>query len=133
METFERILLHAEECTRRARPDLGHSSRSTDLIGRLYQGAGAASVVQPDPALARVPVQRGDFMHLEWAVRDIEMYRGDPQTGRAARQLLNRFNALLGQQRAVIHMGGTAAFDPDAPAPHAPAAPALPTYRKETM
>ncbi|MFI7020165.1 hypothetical protein [Streptomyces sp. NPDC050164] len=131
MEAFERILLHAEECTRRARPDLGYSSRTTDLIGRLYQSAGAASVTQPDPELARIPVQKGDFMWLEFAIRDIEMYRGNPQMAHDARKLLNRFNALLGQQRAVIHMGGTPVFDPDAPAPAA--APELPTYRQETM
>ncbi|MDX3025406.1 hypothetical protein [Streptomyces acidiscabies] len=132
METFERILLHAEECTRRARPDLGYSSRNTDLIGRLYQSAGAASVTQPDPDLARIPVQKGDFMWLEYAIRDIEMYRGSAQTAHDGRQLLNRFNALLGQQRAVIHMGGTPAFGPDAPDPLTPAAPELPAYRQET-
>ncbi|MGW8730512.1 hypothetical protein ACWGNF_31300 [Streptomyces sp. NPDC055808] len=131
METFERILLHAEDCTRRARPDLGHSSRSTDLIGRLYQGAGAASVVQPDPGLARIPVRQGEFMHLEWAIRDIKMYGGDAGAAREAHQLLNRFNALLGAARAVVYMGDTPAFAPDAPAPATPAGPELPTYRKE--
>ncbi|MFJ8388642.1 hypothetical protein ACIQ9Q_29775 [Streptomyces sp. NPDC094438] len=128
METFERILLHAEECTRQARPDLGYSSRSTDLIGRLYQSAGAASVTQPNPDLVRIPVQKGDFMWLEFAIRDIEMYRGSPQTARDARQLLNRCNALLGQQRAVIHAGGTPMFDPDAPAPVSVDAPELPAH-----
>ncbi|RPK32648.1 hypothetical protein EES39_38265 [Streptomyces sp. ADI92-24] len=128
METFEQILLHAEECTRQARPDLGSSSRSTDLIGRLYQSAGAASVTQPDPDLVRIPVQKGDFMWLEFAIRDIEMYRGNPQTAREARQLLNRCNALLGQQRAVIHAGGTPMFDPDAPAPVNLDVPELPTH-----
>ncbi|MEW2615178.1 hypothetical protein AB0937_34340 [Streptomyces sp. NPDC047880] len=121
METLERILLHAEECVRRARPDLGYSSRTSDLIARLYQSAGAASVTQPDPDLVRIPVQKGDFMWLEFAIRDIEMYRGDPQTARDARHLLNRCNALLGQARAVIHMGGTPVFDPDAAAPELPA------------
>lgn len=125
MEAFEQILLHAEECTRRARPDLGYSSRTSDLVARLYQSAGAASVTQPAPELARIPVQKGDFMWLEFAIRDIEMYRGSPETARDGRKLLNRFNALLGQQRAVIHMGGTPAFDPDAPE--------LPTHRRETM
>ncbi|QNS09414.1 hypothetical protein [Streptomyces xanthii] len=121
MEALERILLHADECVRRARPDLGHRSHTTDLIGRLYQSAGAASVTQPDPDLVRIPVQKGDFMWLEFAIRDIETYQGDRQTGRDARQLLNRCNALLGQARAVIHMGGTPVFDPDAPAPELPA------------
>ncbi|MEU9480798.1 hypothetical protein [Streptomyces sp. NPDC048191] len=137
MEAFERVLLYAEECTRRARPDLGHGGRTTDLIGRLYQSAGAASVTQPDPDLVRIPVQQGDFMWLEFAIRDIETYRGDPQAAAAGRQLLKRFNVLLGQQRAVIHMGGTPVFDPDAPAtatPDAtPDATELPTYRQETM
>ncbi|WP_411107364.1 hypothetical protein [Streptomyces sp. cmx-4-9] len=133
MEAFEQILLHAEECTRRARPDLGYSSLTTELIGRLYQSAGAASVTQPDPDLVRIPLQKGDFMRLEWAIRDIDTYRGDPQTARDARQLLNRCNALLGQQRAVIHMGGTPAFDPDAPAPTRPATGELPPYHQETM
>lgn len=82
--------------------------------------------------MVRIPVQKGDFMWLEFSIRDIETYRGNPQTAREARQLLNRCNALLGQQRAVIHMGGTPAFDPDAPAPTMPAAPELPTYRQET-
>ncbi|MFE9406882.1 hypothetical protein ACFYNY_34805 [Streptomyces sp. NPDC006530] len=125
-KAFEEILLHAEECTRRARPDLGYSSRNTDLIGSLYQSAGAASVTQPDPDLVRIPVQKGDFMRLEFAIRDIEMYRGDPQMARDARQLRNRCHALLGQQRAVIHAGGTPMFDPDAPAPVSVEAPELP-------
>ncbi|WP_435059548.1 hypothetical protein [Streptomyces sp. bgisy060] len=125
MEEFERILLHSEECTRRSRPDLGYSSRNSDVIARLYQSAGAVSVVQPDPELARIPVRQGDFQWLEYAIRDIEMYRGDPQTACDGRTLLNRLNALLGQARAVIHMGGTPVFDP--------AAPELPAHHRETM
>ncbi|GHH54554.1 hypothetical protein [Streptomyces candidus] len=128
MEAFERILLHADECTRRARPDIGHSSYTTELIGRLYQSAGAASVMQPDPDLVRIPIQKADFMWLEYSIRDIEMYRGNLQTARDARQLLNRCNALLGQQRAVIHMGGTPMFDPDAPAPVSVDVPELPAH-----
>ncbi|MFJ4342943.1 hypothetical protein [Streptomyces sp. NPDC088915] len=128
VKRFEQILLHAEECTRRARPDLGYRSHSTDLIGRLYQSVGAASVTQSNPDLVRIPVQKGDFMWLEFAIRDIEVYRGNLQTARDARQLLNRCNALLGQQRAVIHAGGTPMFDPAAPAPVSVDAPELPAY-----
>ncbi|WP_371801503.1 hypothetical protein OHA38_43780 (plasmid) [Streptomyces sp. NBC_01732] len=127
MATLERILLHAEDCTRRARPDLGYSSRSTDLIGRLYRSAGAASVTQPDPDLVRIPVELGDFTSLEYAIRDIERYQGDAQTARDARQLLNRCNALLGQLRAVIH-AGTSMFDPDAPVPVSVDVPELPAH-----
>lgn len=133
LELFEGVLLHAEERTRQARPDLSHTGRITELIGRLYQSAGAASVTQPDRDLVRVPVGHSDFMHLEWAIRDITAYQGDPQTAREGRRLLNRFNALLGQARAVIHMGGTPVFDPDAPAPAPHTAPELPTYRQETQ
>jgi hypothetical protein len=129
MEAFELVLLHGDECSRRDRPGtLGSGpGRSSDLIARLYQSAGAASVLQSDPGLARVPVRKSDFMYLEWAVTDIERHRGNPQTAREGRQLLNRFNALLGQQRAVIHLGGTAAFSSDAPASATPTARELPT------
>lgn len=125
MQELERILLHADECTRRSRPDLGHNTSTTDLIGRLYRSAGAASVTQPDPDLVRIPLQVCDFLWLEHAIRDIEMYRGSAQTGRDGRTLLNRFNALLGRARAVVHMGGTPVFAPDAPAvgPGLPARP----------
>ncbi|QDN84427.1 hypothetical protein [Streptomyces sp. RLB3-6] len=125
LEAFERVLLHADACLRRSRPDLGANGRNTKLLGRLYRSAGAASVTQPDPARVRIPLQKGDFMWLEFAVRDIEFYRGSADTAREGRHLLNRFNALLGQQRAVIHMGGTPVFDPDAPAPVVVDAPEL--------
>ncbi|MFJ4343233.1 hypothetical protein [Streptomyces sp. NPDC088915] len=120
LRTFEQILLHADERVRHARPELGYLVSRDDLIGRLYESAGAASVLQPDPELVRVPVQHTDFLRLETAIRDIEMYRGDPRLARIARQLLNRCHALLGQSRAVIHMGGTPVFTPGSPAPAAP-------------
>jgi hypothetical protein len=117
LQAFERVLLHAAACQRRARPDITSAGCQTELIGSLYQRMGAASVTQPDPDRARIPLHRGEFMWLEFAVDKIERYRGGPEIAREGRQLLNRFNALLGQQRAVIHMGGTPVFDPDGPAP----------------
>ncbi|MFE5863159.1 hypothetical protein ACFQ77_21810 [Streptomyces virginiae] len=129
LQALERVLLHGDACLRRGRPDLTSlHNRSTELIGTLYQGVGAASVHQPDPARVRIPLQKGELFWLESAIRDIEKYRGDPQLAREGRQLFNRFNALLGQQRAVIHAGGTPMFDPDAPAPVIADAPELPAY-----
>ncbi|MEU2078598.1 hypothetical protein [Streptomyces sp. NPDC013489] len=127
MQTFERILRYAEACKRKARSDIPAGTYQDELIGRLYEGAGAASVIEPDPEKARVPVSKHDFSWLQYAIRDIEQYRGNPEVAKEGRQLLNRFHALLGQSRAVIHLGGTTAvFDPSAPAPAAPGTPELP-------
>ncbi|WP_406088211.1 hypothetical protein [Streptomyces virginiae] len=115
MKTFERVLLHADECNRRARPYAGNGTYTTELIGRLYESAGVASVTQPDPDRARIPIQKSDFNWLSYAIRDIDTHRGDAETARDGRQLLNRFHALLGQARAVVFLGGTPAFHPDAP------------------
>ncbi|MGA5643279.1 hypothetical protein ACPCTN_31635 [Streptomyces cinereoruber] len=127
LQAFEQVMVHGDACLRRGRPDLTSlHDRSTELIGRLYQSAGAASVHQADPDRVRIPIQKGELFWLESAIRDIERYRGDPHLAHQGRQLLNRFNALLGQQRAVIHAGGTPMFDPGAPAPVLVDAPQLP-------
>ncbi|MYS36338.1 hypothetical protein K388_07119 [Streptomyces sp. KhCrAH-43] len=129
LRAFEQVIVHGEACLRRGRPDLGSlHSNSMELIGKLYRGAGAASVHQADPAQLRIPIQKGDLVWLEAAIRDIEQYQGDSDLGAQGRQLLNRFNALLGQQRAVIYASGTPMFDPDAPAPVTVDASQLPAY-----
>jgi hypothetical protein len=129
LQAFERVMVHGDACLRRGRPDLlSLHNRSTELIGNLYRSAGAASVHQADPARVRIPIQKGDLFWLESAIRDIEQYRGDSALAHEGRQLLNRFNALLGQQRAVVHAGGTPMFDPDAPAPVIVDAPQLPAH-----
>lgn len=129
LQAFERVMVHGDACLRRGRPDLTSlHDRSMKLIGTLYQSAGAATVHQADPEQVRIPIQKGDLFWLESAIRDIEQYRGDSHLAHQGRQLLNRFNALLGQQRAVIHAGGTAMFDPDAPAPVIVEAPQLPAH-----
>ncbi|GAA3372189.1 hypothetical protein GCM10017744_102690 [Streptomyces antimycoticus] len=117
LETVERVLLHADERKRLRRPDLGPSGHTTRLLAALYQRAGAASVVQPSRQLARIPFYASDFLWLELAIEDIELYGGRPVIARDGRHLLNRFNALLGQARAITHMGGTPVFDPDTALP----------------
>jgi hypothetical protein len=96
-----------------------------DVLALLYQRAGAASVVQPDPQRARIPLYRHEFKWLKDAILVMDRHPRSGMTagGSRARELHNRFNALLGQSRAVTHMGGTAVFDPDAPAPVLPALP----------
>ncbi len=135
MQAFERVLLHADECHRRARPYAGNGTHTTELISRLYESAGAASVLQPDPARVRIPVQKHDFSWLGYAIRDIDTYEGSAETAREGRLLLNRFHALLGQARAVVFMGGTPAFHPDAPSPAGTDAPQLTptTYSTESQ
>ncbi|MBT2406889.1 MULTISPECIES: hypothetical protein [unclassified Streptomyces] len=114
MRTFERVLLHADESKRRARPYESNGTYITELIGRLYESAGAASVLQPDPDTVRIPLQKHDFHWLRYAIRDIDIHRGSADTADEGRLLLNRFHALLGQARAVVFLGGTPAFHPDA-------------------
>ncbi|WP_234318935.1 hypothetical protein [Streptomyces sp. NRRL S-237] len=65
--------------------------------------------------MPRIPIQKSDFNWLSYAIRDIDTHRGDAETARDGRRLLNRFHALLGQARAVVFLGGTPAFHPDAP------------------
>ncbi|MEU2380357.1 hypothetical protein [Streptomyces misionensis] len=126
LAAYERVMLHADERRRIARPDIGYRGHRQETIGHLYRSAGAASVTEPDPEKVRIPLQKASFLDLEFAIHDIEVYGGNPEIAREARHLLNRFNALLGQQRAVIHMGGTPVFDPDAPAPVSVDHPSLP-------
>ncbi|MFD9078263.1 hypothetical protein [Streptomyces erythrochromogenes] len=126
MKAFERVLLHADECNRRARPYSGNGTYTTELIGRLYESAGVASITEPDPARVRIPIQKSDFHWLSYAIRDIDTHRGSAETAREGRLLLNRFHALLGQARAVVFLDGTPAFNPDAPSA-APGTPQLST------
>ncbi|MFG2162739.1 hypothetical protein [Streptomyces olivaceus] len=117
LEAYERVMLHAAERVRIRRPDIGGLGHHEDVIAALYRSAGAASVTEPDPEKVRIPIQKGDFLSLKYAIWDIETYGGRREIAREARHLLNRCNALLGRERAVVHMGGTPVFDPDAPAP----------------
>lgn len=119
LATFERVLLHARERKRAWAYSVG--THDTELIAELYRRAGAASAVDPDPDRARVPLYGDEFGELEGAIRDIERCHGDREIEREARQLLNRVNALLGQARAITHMGGTPVFTPDTPPPARPA------------
>jgi hypothetical protein len=84
-----------------------------DVTAMLYQRAGAASVVQPDPQRARLPLYRHEIKWLADAIRMMERHWVRDGLISDARQLHNRFNALLGQARAIIHMGGTAVFTPE--------------------
>lgn len=126
LATFERVLLGAARLRRiwTGEGVPGIDAQRQELIGVLYQRAGAVSVVQPDPQRARVPLFQSEFWWLESAIELMERYHGAAEEVAEARGLLNRFNALLGQARAVTHMGGTAVFDPDAPPPTLPALPA---------
>jgi hypothetical protein len=130
LEAYERVMLHADERLRARRPDIGRlGGRRQEVIGSLYRSAGAASVTESDPEKVRIPIQKADFMALEYAIWDIETYGGSAEIARQARHLLNRFNALLGHQRAVINMGGTPVFDPATPAPVSVDHPALPGWQ----
>ncbi|MEV5774199.1 hypothetical protein AB0L49_23565 [Streptomyces antimycoticus] len=129
LAVYERVMLHADERRRIRRPDIGYSGHRQETIGRLYRSAGAASATEPDPEKVRIPLQKASFLALEFAIYDIENYGGSPEIAREAHHLLNRFNALLGQQRAVIHMGGTPVFDSDAPAPVSVDHPVLPGWQ----
>ncbi|MEU6664244.1 hypothetical protein [Streptomyces sp. NPDC046821] len=86
-----------------------------NVVATLYQRAGAASVVQPDPQRARLPL----YLHeIEWLADAIAVMERRWASGgflSDARQLNNRFNALVGQARAITHMGGTVAFTPEPP------------------
>ncbi|MGW6569972.1 hypothetical protein [Streptomyces sp. NPDC054975] len=86
-----------------------------DVIALLYQRAGAASVVQPDPQRARLPLYRHEITWLADAIRAMERHWARDGHLSDARQLHNRFNALLGQARAITHMGGTPVFTPESP------------------
>ncbi|WP_055689462.1 hypothetical protein [Streptomyces prasinus] len=129
LAAYERVMLHAADRVAARRPDIGYRSHHQDVIGNLYRSAGAASVTESDPEKVRIPIQKADFLSLEYAIWDIQTYGGNPEIAQVARHLLNRFNALLGQQRAVVHMGGTPVFDPDAPAPVSTDHPALPGWQ----
>jgi hypothetical protein len=116
LATLERVLLEAD----RLRRTWLHSSQyggtqTADIMALLYQRAGAASVVQPDPQRARIPFYRTEFQWLADAIASMETHYARRGELDDARQLLNKFNALLGRARAITHMGGTAVFDPDAP------------------
>lgn len=82
----------------------------SDIIAEMYQRAGAASVVQPDPARARVPVYRREFVYLADAIETMKRQWARRPDLDDAQRLYNRFNALLGQARAIVHMGGTVVF-----------------------
>ncbi|MEU5108203.1 hypothetical protein AB0H07_39100 [Streptomyces sp. NPDC021354] len=129
LQVLERVLHHADERLRIWRPDISPSTRTSKLLAALYQRAGTASVVQPNPELARIPFYVSDFVWLEAAIQDIETYHGTRATAQDGRNLLNRFNALLGQARAITYMGGTPVFDPNAPQP---ACPPLPGYTPDS-
>lgn len=95
-----------------------------DVIAMLYQRAGAASALQPDPQRARIPLYRHEFKWLTDAIVKMERHWARGSVLSDARLLHNRFHALLGHSRAVTHMGGTAVFTPDSP--QAPEARVLP-------
>ncbi|MEU9396907.1 hypothetical protein AB0D86_43820 [Streptomyces sp. NPDC048324] len=86
-----------------------------DAIAMLYQRAGAASAVQPDPQRARIPLYRHEITWLTDAIVKMERHWARGGALSDARLLHNRFNALLGHSRAVVHMGGTPVFTPDSP------------------
>ncbi|MFJ2202365.1 hypothetical protein [Streptomyces violaceusniger] len=86
-----------------------------DVIAMLYQRAGAASVVQPDPQRARLPLYRHEIKWLADAIRAMERHWARDGHLSDARLLHNRFNALLGQTRAIIHMGGVPVFTSESP------------------
>lgn len=128
VQALERVFRYAAERKRICRPDITqHSGNQQDrIIATLYQRAGAASAVEPDPDRVRIPLDvhtfsRMGYSSLDFAIWSIENYRGSTAMLQEARQLMNRFNALLGRARAVRHLGGVAVFD-TAP----PARPALP-------
>ncbi|MFD4483224.1 hypothetical protein ACFWPU_44950 [Streptomyces sp. NPDC058471] len=81
-----------------------------DAIALLYQRAGAAFAVQPDPQRARIPLFLHEIKWLTDAIRSMERHWARDGHLSDARNLHNRFNALLGQTRAITHMGGTACF-----------------------
>ncbi|MFF6984250.1 hypothetical protein ACFZAV_42810 [Streptomyces sp. NPDC008343] len=128
LATLERVLLEADRLRRyfyEGHPYYGMDLITVhDVIGLLYQRAGAASVVQPDQQRARIPLYRHEFKWLTDAITTMDAHPTSARRVPEARALHNRFNALLGQARAITHMGGTAVFDPDAPAPVVPALPA---------
>ncbi|MFF0052580.1 hypothetical protein [Streptomyces sp. NPDC005498] len=86
-----------------------------DVIAELYQRAGAASVVQPDPQRARLPLYAHEITWIADAIRGMERHHARDGLLSDARRLHNRFNALLGQARAITHMGGTPVFTPESP------------------
>ncbi|MFD3542307.1 hypothetical protein ACFWUQ_22855 [Streptomyces sp. NPDC058662] len=86
-----------------------------DVMAMLYQRAGAASVVQADPQRARLPLYRHEIKWLADAIICMERHYAREGRLSEARQLHNRFNALLGQAHAITHMGGTPVFAPEFP------------------
>ncbi|MFF1360652.1 hypothetical protein [Streptomyces sp. NPDC058297] len=86
-----------------------------DAIALLYQRAGAASAVQPDPQRARIPLYRHEMKWLADAILSMERHWARDGQLSGARNLHNRFNALLGQARAITHMGGVSVFTPESP------------------
>ncbi|WP_432017672.1 hypothetical protein [Streptomyces hydrogenans] len=119
LAALERALLEADRLRRHwmsGSPYYGPELITVhDVIALLYQRAGAASVVQPDPQRARLPLYRHEMKWLADAIREMERHWARDGLLREARQLHNRFNALLGQARAITHMGGTAVFAPESP------------------
>lgn len=119
LAALERALLEADRLRRSWRDSParygGNLLTVHDAIADLYQRAGAASVVQPDPQRARIPLHAYEIRWLADAITMMERHWGRPERYSDAIRLHNRFNALLGQARAVTYMGGTPAFAPDSP------------------
>ncbi|MEU2395072.1 hypothetical protein [Streptomyces sp. NPDC007369] len=114
LAALERALLEADRLRRQwmgSAPHYGDRLFSVhDVTALLYQRAGAASVVQPDPQRARLPLHRHEIKWLTDAIKSMERHFGNSRDLSDARRLHNRFNALLGQARAITHMGGMPVF-----------------------
>lgn len=119
LAALERALLEADRLRRswmEPHPYYGmHLLTVHDVIGLLHQRVGAASVVQPDPQRARIPLYRHEFKWLTDAIIVMEGRWARDGVLSDARTLHCRFNMLLGQSRAIIHMGGTSAFASEPP------------------
>ncbi|MGW4954561.1 hypothetical protein [Streptomyces parvulus] len=117
LAALERALLEADRLRRswhESPPYYGPELITVhDVIAMFYQRAGAASAVQPDRERARLPLYRHEITWLADAIRMMERHWARDGLISDARQLHNRFNALLGRTRAVTHMGGTAVFTPE--------------------
>ncbi|MEV0324590.1 hypothetical protein ACIBKX_40360 [Streptomyces sp. NPDC050658] len=119
LAALERVLLEAERLLRLWRDSLPYYGPGlitvNDVTAMLYQRAGAASVVQPDRQRARIPLYRHEFKWLATAIAAMERHWTRAEHLSEARNLYNRFNALLGASRATTYMGGTAVLTPESP------------------
>ncbi|MFD0270886.1 hypothetical protein ACFVGY_30625 [Streptomyces sp. NPDC127106] len=117
LAALERALLEADRLRRQwlgSAPYYGPMLITVhDVTALLYQRAGAASVVQPDPQRAHLPLYRHEIKWLTDAITSMERHFARDRQLSEARQLHNRFNALWGQARAITHMGGVPVFAPE--------------------